>query len=47
MLGLTAAIKQDGLRIFLKQGMGGAGIKVLHRHIRKLVGANIMEAIVD
>ena len=45
--GFAAAIEQNGLRIFLKQGMGGNGIKMLHWQIRKLAGANIMEAITD
>jgi hypothetical protein len=47
MLRLGSTIKQNGLRIFLKQGMGGNGIKMLHWQIRKLAGADIMEAITD
>ena len=35
VLSLAAAIEQNGLRVFLKQGMGGTGIKMLHQHIRK------------
>ena len=47
MLSFGSTIKQNGPRVFLEQGMGGNGIKMLHWQIRKLAGANIMEAITD
>jgi hypothetical protein len=38
------AIDQHRLWILLEQGMGGAGVEVVHAKVRKLESGNIMKA---
>lgn len=44
MFDLGTAIDQQGARLPLQECMGGNGVEVIHRHIRKLAEANIMKA---
>jgi len=44
MLDLGTAIDQQGTRLPLQECMGGNGVEMIHRHIRKLAEANIMKA---
>ena len=44
VLDFRPAIDQNGLRVVVQKIVGGLGVEMLHRHIRKLVRSNIMKA---
>jgi hypothetical protein len=44
VLDLGTAVDQQGTRLPLQENVGGNGVEIIHRHIRKLAEANIMKA---